>query len=270
VIYTAIWLQGPGSIGWRRNAARHGLRRAACASGQHNAQMCSRYEAPLRQLLQSGFPTASIPGAWDRPEIWPGYSAPFIRRPAEIDSGDEAVPPLQVEIGNFGLIPFWAKDDSIAKRTYNARSETVAEKPAFRDAWKRAQHCIIPATAIYEPDWRSGKAVPTRITRTDGQLLGIAGLYERRKAPDGSYAYSFTMLTLNADEHPMFNQLHRPDPKRPIELQDKRMVAILPRGLYDEWLDASPEQSMYFMRMFPADRLTAEACPKAPPSSPAT
>jgi len=179
------------------------------------------------------------------------------------------VPALQVDVGNFGLIPFWTKDESIAKRTYNARSETVAEKPAFRDAWRRAQHCIIPAVAIYEPDWRSGKAVPTRITRTDGELLGIAGLYERRKTGDGSYAFSFTMLTLNADAHPLFNQLHRPDPKRPVELQDKRMVAILPRGLYDAWLDAPAEQGMDFMRMFPADRLTAEPKPKAPPSAPA-
>jgi putative SOS response-associated peptidase YedK len=105
------------------------------------------------------------------------------------------VPPLQVETGNFGLIPFWAKDDSIAKRTYNARSETVAEKPAFRDAWKKAQHCIIPATAIYEPDWCSGKAVPTRITRTDGELLDIAGLHKRRKAPDGNYSYSDESLS---------------------------------------------------------------------------
>ena len=223
--------------------------------------MCSRYEAPLRQLLQSNFPTAALPGAWDRPEVWPGYAAPFIRRPPEADAGDEAVPPLQVEMGNFGLIPFWAKDDSIARRTYNARSETVAEKPAFRDAWKRAQHCIVPAEAIYEPDWRSGKAVPTRITRADGLLLGIAGLYERRKAADGRWAFSFTMLTLNADAHPLFNQLHRPDPKRAPELQDKRMVAILPRGLYDAWLDAPPEASMDFMRMFPADRLLAEARP---------
>lgn len=236
---------------------------------RRSAEMCSRYEAPLRQLLQAGFPAAATPHPWDKPEVWPGYAAPFLRRPTEIDAGDEAVPALQVDVGNFGLIPFWTKDESIAKRTYNARSETVAEKPAFRDAWRRAQHCIIPAVAIYEPDWRSGKAVPTRITRTDGELLGIAGLYERRKTGDGSYAFSFTMLTLNADAHPLFNQLHRPDPKRPVELQDKRMVAILPRGLYDAWLDAPAEQGMDFMRMFPADRLTAEPKPKAPPSAPA-
>ncbi|EGH18803.1 hypothetical protein Pgy4_38171, partial [Pseudomonas savastanoi pv. glycinea str. race 4] len=50
-----------------------------------------------------------------------------------------------------------------------------AEKPSFRHAWRHAQHCIIPEVAIYEPDWRSGKAVATRIARADGELLGIAG-----------------------------------------------------------------------------------------------
>ena len=64
--------------------------------------------------------------------------------------------------GRVGLIPHWAKDTEISRQTYNARSETVDEKPSFRDAWRRAQHCIIPADWIYEPDWRSGKAVPRR------------------------------------------------------------------------------------------------------------
>lgn len=227
--------------------------------------MCSHYQTPMHQLLQETWPDAAIPGDWDRPDMWPGYAGPFIRRPPEAGAGDDAVPPLQVEVGNFGLIPHWAKDDGIAKRTYNARSETVAEKPAFRDAWKRAQHCIIPAVAIYEPDWRSGRAVPTRISRTDGLPMGIAGLYERRRTADGGPAFSFTMLTLNADAHPLFNQLHRPDPKRPPEAQDKRMVAILPRGLYGAWLDApAGAASMEFMRMFPADRLSAESLPLPP------
>ncbi|WP_229722597.1 SOS response-associated peptidase [Xylophilus rhododendri] len=216
----------------------------------------------MRQLLQSGFPSAAIPGAWDKPDMWPGYVGPFIRRPAEIDSGDEAVPPLEVLAGNFGLIPAWSKDDGMAKRTYNARSETAAEKPAFRDAWRHAQHCIIPAEAIYEPDWRSGKAMPTRIARSDGELMGIAGLYERRPVGDGGWAYSFTMLTLNADVHPIFKELHRPDPTKPADLQDKRMVAILPRRLYDAWLDAPADRSMDFMRQFPADRLFAKSADK--------
>ncbi|WPB56627.1 SOS response-associated peptidase [Xylophilus sp. GOD-11R] len=226
--------------------------------------MCSHYEAPLRKLLQSAYPSAAIPDAWDAPDMWPGYIGPFLRRPPGHDAGDEAVPALQVDLGNFGLVPAWAKDETLSRRTYNARSETVAQKPAFRDAWRRAQHCIVPAVAIYEPDWRSGRSVPTRIGRADGEPMGIAGLYEQRRTADGRTAFSFTMLTLNADAHPIFRELHRPDPRLGPDAQDKRMVAILPRGLYDAWLDAPVEKSMDFMRMFPADRLVAEARPAGP------
>ena len=69
------------------------------------------------------------------------------------DVGDAAVPPREALIGSFGLIPHWSKDNKIARHTYNARSETVAEKPSFRDAWKRGQHCIIPVQSFFEPDW---------------------------------------------------------------------------------------------------------------------
>ncbi|WPB58666.1 SOS response-associated peptidase [Xylophilus sp. GOD-11R] len=230
-------------------------------------EMCSHYEAPLRKLLQSAFPSASVLDAWDKPDMWPGYIGPFLRRSDHASVGDDAVPPLEVLTGNFGLLPLWAKDESLAKRTYNARSETVSEKPAFKNAWRWAQHCIIPATAIYEPDWRSGKAIATRITRADDEVLGIAGLYERRSGADGGWAFSFTMLTLNANGHPIFKELHRSDPKRPPEMQDKRMVAILPRGLYDAWLDAPAERSIDFMRQFPADRLMAKARLTTPEST---
>ena len=94
------------------------------------------------------------------------------------------VPEREALLGQFGLIPHWATDSTIARHTYNARSETVAIKPSFRDAWKHGQRCIIPAEAFYEPDWRSGKAVPTRIACADGEPMGIAGLcscYRRRK-----------------------------------------------------------------------------------------
>ncbi|WP_232826099.1 SOS response-associated peptidase family protein [Bordetella trematum] len=59
--------------------------------------------------------------------------------------------------------------------TFNARDDRVANAFTFRNAWRRAQHCIIPADAIFEPDWRSGKAVATRFTWADGAPLGVAG-----------------------------------------------------------------------------------------------
>ena len=63
------------------------------------------------------------------------------------------------ELARFGLIPHWSKDTNIGKRTYNARSETVAEKPSYRTPWRRRQFAIALADAIYEPNYESGKAV---------------------------------------------------------------------------------------------------------------
>ncbi len=120
----------------------------------------------------------------------PGYQGLFLRRPHAGDAGDEAVPELEALAGIFGLLPFGAKDEKLAKSTYNCRSETAATKPSFRDAWKRAQHCIIPTAAIYEPDWRSGNAIPTRISREDVEDLGIAGLWERWKNAAGETVHS--------------------------------------------------------------------------------
>lgn len=215
--------------------------------------MCSHYEAPTSQQLLDAFGVA--PDDPTQTELWPGYMGPFIRLPHDADPDDEAAPEFEAVSGMFGLLPFWAKDTKLARRTYNARSETVATKPSFRSAWREAQHCIIPAKAFYEPDWRSGKAIPTRITRADGSIMSIAGLWERWTSPDGEIIHSMSMLTVNADEHPFMRNYHRPG-------DEKRMVVILPNGVIRDWLHASSNGSMEFMRQYPADRLGAEPRPK--------
>jgi len=217
--------------------------------------MCARYHSVLDAArLQQFFKVrglADILGA--QPEVFPGVAAPFIRRPREFSSGDEAVPEREVLVGVFGLLPYWAKDDKLARSTYNARSETVAQKPAFRDAWNRHQHCIIPAEAIWEPDWRSGKNVWTRIRRADDKPLGIAGLWSSWRQPGGAgNLHSFTMLTVNADSHPVMCQYHRPG-------EEKRMVVMLRDEEYDAWLDAPAQHSMEFMRQCAPDEMACEA-----------
>lgn len=162
-----------------------------------------------------------------------------------------AVPFRELLTGSFGLIPHWSKDATIARRTYNARSETVQEKPSYRDAWKLSRHCIIPAEAIFEPDWRSGKAVATRITRADGMPMGIAGLWSAWKGPTGDVTHSYTMLTINADDHPFMRQYHKPE-------DEKRMVVILDETDYDAWLSVPVADSSAFLRQFPADNLIGQ------------
>ena len=214
--------------------------------------MCAHYHSvtdpsQLREYFDLDAPTATA-----KSDVWPGYTSVFIRRHPRADVGDEAVPAREAGVGRFGLIPHWSKDDKISRHTYNARSETVMEKPSFRDAWRKAQHCIIPANGIYEPDWRSGRAITTRIEASNGQPFGIAGLWSTWRSPTGEMVCSFTMLTVNADDHPLMRNFHRPE-------DEKRMVVILSPDYFDEWLNATPQQSLPFFLPYPAEYLRVAA-----------
>lgn len=212
--------------------------------------MCSHYQAMKdRERYRRHF-GVEPPDDLGKCDVWPGYVASFIRRPREADVGDDAVPEREAIAGQFGLIPHWATDPAIARRTYNARSETVAIKPSFRDAWRHGQRCIVPAESFFEPDWRTGKAIATRIERADGEPMGIAGLWSWWKSPKGELLHSYTMLTINADQHPLMRLFHKPT-------DEKRMVVILPENRYDAWLRASADHSGEFIRPFPADQLAA-------------
>ncbi|EKD99112.1 MAG: hypothetical protein ACD_23C00122G0001 [uncultured bacterium] len=210
--------------------------------------MCAHYESvkdPDRLQRTFGVSAPEDPGKTD---VWPGYKSIFIRRSKENDQPSEAAPDREAMLGSFGLIPHWAKDATIARHTYNARVETVAEKPSYRDAWRLGRHCIIPVEAFYEPDWRSGRAVATRISRVDGQPMGLAGIWTGWKSPTGEILRSFSMLTINADDHPLMRLFHKPS-------DEKRMVVVLEPTEFDAWLQAPAAQGMDFMRQIPSESL---------------
>jgi putative SOS response-associated peptidase YedK len=212
--------------------------------------MCAHYENIKDKARLQAYFQADAASSLGKADVWPAYEATLIRKHPNADVGDEAVPAREALLGRFGLIPHWATDSKLSRSTYNARSESVADKPSFRDSWRKAQHCIVPAEAIYEPDWRSGKAVSTRISRADGKPMGIAGLYSAWRDPKGEWIMSFTMLTINADQHPFMCQFHKPT-------DEKRMVVILPEDDYSAWLEAPASASMAFMRTYPAQNLVA-------------
>jgi len=210
--------------------------------------MCSHYQAIQERERFFRLFGVYPPDPEGKYDMWPGYTGVLVRRTVGLDDAD--APSREALPGLFGLLPHWAKDAKLARNTFNARSETVHEKPSFRDAWRRHQHCIIGADAIFEPDWRSGKAVATRIARTDAEPMGIAGLWSSWRSPQGQTVLSFTMLTINADAHALMRNMHRPG-------EEKRMVVILPQAAHDDWLDAPAHQSMDLLHAFPADKLVA-------------
>jgi len=219
--------------------------------------MCSHYQAIQDYERYLQYFGVAPPRGLDKTDLWPGYASSFIRAHPHADVGDEAIPPREALSGLFGLVPHWSLDTKITRHTYNARSETVAVRPSFRDAWKLGRHCIIPADAFYEPDWRSGRPVPTRIARVDGKPMGIAGLWSVWKSPQGEVVHSYTMLTINSANHALMRQFHKPT-------DEKRMVVILPDDAYDAWLQARSEQSRAFLHQYPAQLLQAKPASDLP------
>ncbi|MNX11329.1 hypothetical protein D3C86_410890 [compost metagenome] len=217
--------------------------------------MCSHYQTLKdAELLLKKFGVRDKTAAIGKYDMWPRYQGVFVRRPVEHDADDDAVPDREVMLGRWGLISGSTGANGLAAAeklsTFNARDDRVATAFTFRNAWRRAQHCVIPADAIFEPDWRSGKAVPTRFTRADGAPLGIAGLWDRYRDAAGQWQESYTMLTINADEDPLFRDYHQAG-------KEKRMVVILPEGAYGDWLTAPVEATRDLLVPFPSDKLVA-------------
>jgi putative SOS response-associated peptidase YedK len=212
--------------------------------------MCANYLPSSPEQLRKYFRVA--PPTAFKPETYPGYLAPIVRL-AE-DGSDE----IESVNACFGMVPPWA-DLKLARQTYNARTETVAEKPSFRTAFRKGQFCIVPAEAIFEPNYASGKAVRWKIAQAEGKPLGIAGIWDWRPhgGPDDRPLVSFSMLTVNADRHPLMRRFHKPG-------DEKRMVVILEPEQYDAWLHTSADKAAAFFQEYPAEELTAEAAPRAP------
>ena len=188
-------------------------------------------------------------------DTFPVNVAPFVRLAHGTDGALRVV-----DDGLFGLLPNFATEVGFGRRTYNARSETVNRLPSFRDAWANGQRCIIPAEAIYEPNYESGKAERWAIFQEGYVPFGIAGVYTQwRDFKTGQDLYSFSMLTVNADNHPLLKRFHKPE-------DEKRMVVILNPGDYAQWLSCSVEEAKAFLKPW-AGELLAEPLP-LPPRAP--
>lgn len=216
--------------------------------------MCSNYVPVTRRARMLAFFGVDR-GRDDEPaDTWPLGLAPFIRL-AEDGSGLERV----AADGIFGLLPPFATELAFGRRTYNARTETVARLPSFREPWAQGRRCIIPVEAIYEPNWETGQCVRWAICQEGFIPMGIAGIYQPWRHPDGRDVFSFAMLTVNADGHLLMQRFHKPE-------DEKRMVLILDPKDYGEWLSCTVQEAPKFFRPWPGP-LVAEAAP-LPPRAP--
>ena len=215
--------------------------------------MCTRYISPevgdLERLWHVGSHT---PVRWVR-DMFPNYQGVFIRA-----ARDGATFERKLAVGQWGLIPWFAKERKLKFPTSNARSEELSEKASYKQPWARGQRCIIPAAQFFEPNWESGKHIPWSFRRADGNPWGLAGLWNTWTDKEtGEVIESYTMLTINADAHALMNRMHRPNPKRPPDMQDKRSVVPIELADVDTWLSAPMEQVRALVRLAPADAFDA-------------
>ncbi len=201
--------------------------------------MCGRFTLTADPAaLQSAFPWITIP-----PEISPRYNIAPTQPVAVIPNDGQN----RMDYFVWGLIPFWAKDPKIGNRMINARSETLAEKPSFKNAYKR-RRCLILADGFYEWQRRPGSKtkVPYYIRLESGEPFAFAGLWEEWHSPDGSEIKSCTIITT--------------EPNSLVARVHNRMPVIMAPAGYEDWLDPgerSPESLNELLGPFPALEMMA-------------
>ena len=173
-------------------------------------------EGRIADLTSPAIPVAQVDTELFRPNF---NVAPTHQIPAVVSQNDETL----LAAFTWGLVPNWAKDPAIGSRMINARSETAAEKPSFRSALVK-RRCIVPADGWYEWQGSPGKKTPFYFSATNGEVMGLAGIYETWKQPDGQLLWSAAILTQEA--RPDFAFIH------------DRMPVLLTPEMQDVWLTA--------------------------------
>ena len=198
--------------------------------------MCGRFvlEHSPEQLMKA-YRLSSVPELSPRYNIAPRQQIAVVRQQ---NGGDRDLTSLQ-----WGLIPSWSKDSAIGYKMINARSETVHEKPSFKQAF-HARRCIIPVSGFYEWEKRGKEKIPYYIHLRDGDIMSLAGLWERWTSPEGKGLETCTILTMAANS--LVKKLH------------DRMPVILHRAEFEVWLDRDIDDVNRLTELFhpyPSDQL---------------
>lgn len=219
--------------------------------------MCTNYTpatpSNLIALAELGGLGALAPPAEGWPvETFPGYAAPILLRS---DQG-----PAVAAVARYGLVPRWCRDvaqaTALSRRTYNARSETVAEKPSYRAPWRERRWALAPMENYFEPCWETGRAVRWRLHQPDHTPFAVAGLHETwLDRGSGELVHSFSLLTVNADAHPVLRRMHRPGDEK------RRLVVVQPAD-FGRWLNASTDEAQRLLQTPEYDGLIGGPAPR--------
>lgn len=200
--------------------------------------MCGRFTfTQPENLVTEVFQLSSSPTLSPRYNIAPTQSVPTVL--LDSDDGER-----QFKMLRWGLIPSWAKDMKMGAALINARAETVAEKPAFRSAFKR-RRCLILADGFYEWQQEEKKKQPYYFRLQEGKLFAFAGLWERWEKGEGDAIESCTIITTEANE--LMQPFH------------DRMPVILDPKDYEKWLDSQvqkPESLQSLLQPYQSEEMT--------------
>ncbi len=174
-------------------------------------------------------PAPNFAANWN---VAPTDSLPIVRRHPERGRS--------LDLMRWGLVPFWAKDAKIGFSTINARCETVATAPAFREAYRR-RRCLVPVDNFYEWERLGKERRPYAIALADRRLMALAGLWENWRSPDGEWMRSFTIVTCAAN--PLIAKLH------------DRMPVVLDLADWPLWLGEAEGDPAVLLRPYPAERM---------------
>lgn len=194
--------------------------------------MCGRYFlATLPEALAAYFDIKGhkypiYPASWN---IAPTHSAPVVR----LDDNND----FAIDLLHWGLIPAWSKDRKIASQTINARAESVAEKPSFRQAYRR-RRCLVPQTGYFEWVGEGRHKQPFAVVPKEGPLFVAAGLWERWMSPEQIPVESFSILTCAASDEI-------------VSLHDRMPVLLKPDD-WRFWLEAPSEALDPLLRPAPS------------------
>jgi putative SOS response-associated peptidase YedK len=214
--------------------------------------MCVNYTPSRKDLFEEKFGAAAPDADWKN-EIWQDYPAPIIRHDAR---GQR-----QAVLASYSMLPKARLPPGVKRfSTMNARAETLAQLRSYSQAWRAGQLCLVPMQHFFEPSYESGRAERWQIGLKDASDFAVAGLYKEWREQD-QLSYSFTQITINADQHPLMQRFHKLG-------EEKRSLVILPAQSYDAWLACKdPQLAGGFLQLYPAELMHSQAALKAPGSA---